>query len=225
MTTFTLERQHSAFSFIQNRRNKESKAQVLHLPNSKHDPHATASSPASSSVASTPVLPSRQGNGRIEGRAMASASGSSTAASAALTAAAAAAASLSLVPTSSSAGGQRNGHVNGGGDAAGASQDQEDDGFNDDDLLMEMENAINNVGDIQGDDGDDEDDDEDEEMEEVLTPVILPTAMPSAPVILAPASYSSAVPGGRGVNSNKPAKKPVVDMPKTPAERAAAFAK
>ncbi|KAG0308534.1 hypothetical protein BGZ97_013351 [Linnemannia gamsii] len=154
---------------------------------------------------------------------MTSASGPSVAASAPLTAAAAATASSSSAVTSNS-GSQRNGHMSNGGVAEGVSQDQEDDGFNDDDLLMEMENAINNVGDIQGDDGDDEDDDEDEEMEEVLTPIILPVAMPSAPVVApSPILYSSTVPGGRGVNSNKQTKKPVVGMPKTPAERAAAI--
>ncbi|KAK3813627.1 MAG: hypothetical protein J3R72DRAFT_427818 [Linnemannia gamsii] len=220
--TFTLERQHSAFTFIQNRRNKESKTQVLHLPNSKHDPHATVTSPVSNSLVSTPVLPVRQGNGKIEGRGIGSTSGSNATVSAALTAAA-----LSSATTPSGA--HRNGHIKPGGDVR-ASQDQEDDTFNDDDLLMDIENAINDFGDMQGDDGDDEDDIEDEEMEEVLTPVILPAAMPPAQ-FSAPTSYPT-TPSSKSINSSNSrdplgnmTRKPLVEMPKTPAERAAAFGK
>ncbi|KAF9271768.1 hypothetical protein BGZ68_003099, partial [Mortierella alpina] len=204
--TFTLERQHSAFSFIQNRKNKESKQQVLHLPQSKYDPNATAVSPIPSSTANTPVLPStKHDSGKKESQS--SQRSKPTPATAP--------ASHGIEGTSSTG-------------EAQPSQDLDEDNY---DLLMDIENAMNDIEDDDmqgGEEGDDEDDDEDMLEEVVLSPSIATASTPAAASstpILPPSSTAKApalVPSTKPASVRKPIVKP--KMPVPPEQRAAAAA-
>ncbi|KAF9336143.1 hypothetical protein BG006_009554 [Podila minutissima] len=203
--TFTLERQHSAFSFIQNRRNKDAPKQpILLLPNSSYDPNAPP--PATISATSTPVLPRKESNGRVDHHLSDSGSHNRNSLS------------TSFDKKSTADRNKSNGApIHRDPDAMDVDDVDVPDGNSDIDKALEE--AFVDIG----EEADDDDDfDEDEEMEEVLTPVI-PVLPPAPEVIRSPAPLPLSTPS-KGPATGTPAKskpRPRVPLPPPPEVREA----
>ncbi|KAG0342347.1 hypothetical protein BG000_005407 [Podila horticola] len=202
--TFTLERQHSAFSFIQNRRNKDTPKQpVLLLPNSSYDPNAL---PLTTSSTSTPVLPRKESNGRVDHHLSDSGSLSRNSVS-------------SSFDKKSTADRNKSNGAPSDRDVNAMDVDNVDVPDGNSDIDKALEEAFVDMGEEADDD---EDFDEDEEMEEVLTPVI-PVLPPAPEVIRSPAPLPLSTPskGSSTGTTSKSKPRPRVPLPPPPEVREA----